>query len=65
MIKIGMWEKMEARADLAAAKLTTSIGDYRKVEFSTSFSGLPLHDLPRRAIRTWRPEAGKEVVLSI
>jgi len=49
-----MGDKMEARADLAADKLTTSTGYNRKVEFSTSFLGLPLHDLPQRAIRTWR-----------
>ena len=64
MIKGDMWEKMEARADLAADKLTTSIGYNRKVEVSTSFLGLPMTDLPQRAIKTWRPEARKEVVLS-
>ena len=62
MITGGMWEKMEARADLAADKLTTSTGYSQKVEFLDSFAGL--HDLPQRAIRTWRPEARKEVVLS-
>jgi hypothetical protein len=65
MIKRGMWEKIEARADLSADKLTTSTGYNRKVEVSTSFWGLPMTYLPQRAIRTWRPEASKEVVLSI
>ena len=64
MIKAGMREKMEARADLAADKLTTSTGYNRKVEVSTSFLGLPMTYLPQRAIRTWRPEVNKEVVLS-
>ncbi len=59
-----MWEKMEARADLAADKLTTSTGYNQKVEFSASFLGLLLHDLPQRVRRTWRPEAREEVVLS-
>jgi len=63
MIKRGMWGKMEARAYLAADKLTTSTGYNRKVEVSTSFLGLPMTYLPQRAIRTWRPEAKKEVVL--
>jgi len=65
MIKVGMREKMEARADLAVDKLTTSTGYNRRVEVSTSFLGLPMTYLPQRAIRTWRPEARKEVVLSI
>ena len=54
---------MEARAYLAADKLATSTGYNRKVEVSTSFWGLPMTYLPQRAIRTWRPEAQKEVVL--
>jgi len=57
-----MWEKMEARADLAADKLTTSTGYNQKVEFLDNFAGL--HDLPQRARRILRPEARKEVVLS-
>ena len=48
MIKRGMWGKMEARAYLAADKLTTSTGYNRKVEVSTSFFGLPLPGLLRR-----------------
>ena len=55
--------KIEAPGDLAADKLTTSTGYNRKVEVSTSFLGLPMTYLPQRAIRTWRPEASKEVVL--
>jgi len=65
MIKVDIWEKMEAWADLAADKLTTSTGYNRKVEVSTSFWGLPMTYLPQRAIRIGRPEAEKEVVLSI
>ena len=65
MIKVGMRGKMEAGADLAADKLTTSTGYNRKVDVSTSFWGLPMTYLPQRAIRTWRPEASKEVVISI
>jgi len=62
MIKGGIWEKMEARADLSADKLTTSIGYNRKVEFSNNFAGLP-------ACSGWqqkngRPEAREEVILS-
>jgi len=53
---------MEARADLAADKLTTSTGYNQKVEFLDNFAGL--HDLPQRARRILRPEARKEVVLS-
>ena len=49
---------------MATAKLTTSIGAIQKVEFLVSFFGLRLSDLPKQAIRTWRPEARKEVVLS-
>jgi len=64
MIKEGMREKMEARADLAVDKLTISTGYNRRVEVSTSFLGLPMTYLPQRAIRTWRPEARKEVALS-
>jgi len=40
MIKGGMRGKMEARADLAADKLTTSTGYNRKVEFLGNFAGL-------------------------
>ena len=65
MIKVGIREKMEARADLAVDELTISTGYNRKVDVSTSFWGLPMTYLPQRAIRTWRPEAQKEVVLSI
>ena len=45
MIDTGIWEKMEARADLAADKLTTSTGYSRKVEFSDNFAGLRRHTL--------------------
>jgi len=40
MIKTGIWEKMEARADLAADKSATSTGYNRKVEFLDNFAGL-------------------------
>jgi len=62
MIKIGMWEKMEARADLAADKLTTSTEYNRKVEFSDNFAGLPVYSGWQQKIG--RPEARKEVILS-
>jgi len=63
MIKEGVREKMEARADPAADKLTTSTEYNRKVEFSDNFAGLP-------ACSGWqhkngRPEAREEVILSI
>ena len=62
MIKGGMWEKMEARGDLAAAKLTTSTGYSQKVEFLDNFAGLPACSGGQQSIG--RPEARKEVILS-
>jgi len=61
MIKTGIWEKMEARADLAADKLTTSTGYNRRVEFLNNFAGLPA--CFGRQQKIGRPEAKKEVVL--
>ena len=57
-----MWEKAEARGDLATVKLTTSIGYNRKVEFLDNFAGLPACSDGQQKIG--RPEARKEVVLS-
>jgi len=62
MIKVGMREKMEARADLASDKLTTSTGYNRKVEFSDNFAGLPAYSGWQQKIE--RPEAREEVILS-
>ena len=56
-----MWEKMEARADLAADKLTTSTGYSQKVEFLDNFAGLPACSGGQQKIE--RPEVRKEVVL--
>jgi len=85
-------------AELMAARMTIRIGDNQKVEFASSFVGLTLLGLLRRAIRVqlanlfyptksmiwwdeslldnrsllnqalaeiWRPEARKEVLLSV
>jgi isocitrate lyase len=38
--------KTEARGDVAAAKLITSIRDSQEVEFLVSFFGLPVPGLP-------------------
>ena len=57
-----MREKLEARADLAADKLTTSTGYNRKVEFLDNFAGLPACSGGQQKIG--KPEARKEVVLS-
>ena len=54
---------MEARVDLAAAKLTTRIRDSQKVEFPKSLSGFSAPGLLWRE-SIGRPEARKEVVLS-
>ena len=62
MIKVGMRGKMEARADLAADKLTTSTGYSQKVEFLDNFAGLPACSGGQQKIE--RPEAREEVVLS-
>jgi len=42
-------------ADLMAASMTTRIGDNQKVEFASSFVGLTLLGLLRRAIRVQLP----------
>jgi hypothetical protein len=55
--------KVEARVDMAAAKLTTRIRDSQKVEFPKSLSGFPAPGLLWRE-SIGRPEARKEVVLS-
>jgi hypothetical protein len=62
MIKTGIWEKMEARADLAADKLTTSTGYNRNVEFLDNFTGLPACFGGQQKIG--RPEAREVVALS-
>ena len=61
MIEVGMREEMEARADPAADKLTTSTQYNRKVEFSDNFSGLPACSGWQQ--KTVRPEAREEVIL--
>jgi len=61
MIKVGMRGKIEARADLAADKLTISTGYNRKVEFLDNFAGLPACSGGQQKIE--RPEAREEVVL--
>jgi len=54
--------KMEARADLASDKLTTSTGYNRKAEFLDNFAGLPACSGGQQKIG--KPEAQKEVILS-
>jgi len=62
MIKEGVRGKKVAGVDLAAAKLTTSIGYNRRVAFLDNFAGLPACSGGQQKIE--RPEARKEVVLS-
>jgi hypothetical protein len=59
-----IWEKKEARGDLAAVKLTTSTGYSQKVEFSTNLFGLPFQACPHGQQKIGRPKARKEVGLS-
>jgi len=61
MIKEGMRGKTEAVGDMAAAKLTTSTGYNRKVEFLDNFAGLPACSGGQQ--KFGRPEARREVVL--
>jgi len=55
-------EKLEARGDLASAKLTTRYNE--KVEFSKNLFGLPFQACPDGQQKIGRPKARKEVVLS-
>ena len=62
MIKAGVNEKMEAGADLAGSKLTTSTEYNRKVEFLDNFAVLPACSGGQQKIE--RPAAREEVILS-